>query len=94
MRNILLLKSNNYSISDLDMLIPHQANVRILNNVVEQLEIEPEKVVANVDRLGNTGCVSTGIGLSENLNKLEKGNLVCLTVFGGGYSSGAALLKV
>lgn len=89
-----ILSNNNYTINDLDMLVPHQANVRILNNVIEQLEIEPEKVVTNVERLGNTGCVSTGIGLSENLDKLEKGFLVCLTVFGGGYSSGAALLKV
>ena len=61
---------------------------------MEQLEIEPEKVVANIERLGNTGCVSTAIGLSENIDKLEKGDLVCLTVFGGGYSSGAALLRV
>ncbi len=89
-----ILDSNNYSINDLDLLIPHQANVRILNNVREQLGIESEKVVANVERLGNTGCVSTGIGLSENLDKLKKGNLICLTVFGGGYSSGAALLRV
>ncbi len=89
-----ILRKNDFTIKDLDMLIPHQANIRILNNVMEQLEIEPEKVVANVERLGNTGCVSTGIGLSENLDKLEKGNLVCLTVFGGGYSSGAALFRV
>ena len=89
-----ILSSNNYSIDDLDLLIPHQANVRILNNVQEQLGMDKEKIVSNVQRLGNTGCASTGIGLSENLNNLEKGNLICLTVFGGGYSSGAALLKV
>lgn len=89
-----ILKSNNYSVDDLDLLIPHQANVRIVNNVIEQLGFPKEKVVTNVDRLGNTGCASTAIGLSENLDKLKKGQLICLTVFGGGYSSGAALLKV
>ena len=89
-----ILKSNKYSIDDLDMLIPHQANVRIVNNVIEQLGFPEGKVVTNVDRLGNTGCASTAIGLSENLDKLKKGQLICLTVFGGGYSSGAALLKV
>jgi len=89
-----ILKSNNYSIDDLDLLIPHQANVRIVNNVIEQLGFPKEKLITNVDRLGNTGCASTAIGLSENLDKLEKGQLICLTVFGGGYSSGAALLKV
>jgi len=88
-----ILKSNKYSIDDLDMLIPHQANVRIVNNVIEQLGFPKEKVITNVDRLGNTGCASTAIGLSENLDKLKKGQLICLTVFGGGYSSGAALLK-
>ena len=89
-----ILKSNNYSVDDLDLLIPHQANVRIVNNVIEQLGFPKEKVVTNVDRLGNTGCASTAIGLCENLDKLKKGQLICLTVFGGGYSSGAALLKV
>lgn len=89
-----ILRKNDFMIKDLDVLIPHQANARILNNIIEQLEIEPEKVVTNIERLGNTGCVSTAIGLSENLDKLEKGNLICLTVFGGGYSSGVALLRV
>lgn len=88
-----ILSKNGYTIEDLDFLIPHQANVRIINNVAEQLGIEKEKCVVNIERLGNTGCASTGIGLSENLEQISKANLCCLTVFGGGYSSGAALLK-
>jgi len=88
-----ILTKNGFKIADLDYLIPHQANIRIINNVAEQLGISQEKTIVNIERLGNTGCVSTAIGLSENLDKVKKGKLFCLTVFGGGYSSGAALLK-
>lgn len=88
-----ILQRNGYTIDDLDYFIPHQANIRIINNVSEDLGIKPEGTITNIERLGNTGCVSTAIGLSENLNKIKQGKLCCLTVFGGGYSSGAALLK-
>ena len=89
-----ILSNNGYSIGDLDYLIPHQANVRIINNVAEQLGINKENCIINVERLGNTGCASTAIGLSENIEKIRESKLCCLTVFGGGYSSGAALLKI
>lgn len=88
-----ILSNNGYAIGDLGYLIPHQANIRIINNVVEQLGIKPENCIVNVERLGNTGCVSTAIGLSENYEKIKERKLCCLTVFGGGYSSGAALLR-
>lgn len=88
-----ILRKNDYSIADLDYLIPHQANKRIINNVAEQLEIAPGKCIVNIERLGNTGCATTAIGLSENYEKIKESKLCCLTVFGGGYSSGAALLK-
>jgi len=89
-----ILTRNGYSIGDLDYLIPHQANIRIINNVAEQLGINEENCIINVERLGNTGCASTAIGLSENIEKIKDAKLCCLTVFGGGYSSGAALLKI
>jgi len=88
-----ILSRNGYTIADLDYLIPHQANIRIINNVAEQLGIAAEKTIVNIERLGNTGCVSTAIGLSENFEMVKQGKLFCLTVFGGGYSSGAALLR-
>jgi len=90
--NDILIK-NGYSINDLDYFIPHQANIRIINNVASQLGIAAEKTITNIERLGNTGCVTTAIGLSENYKNFGKGKLCCLSVFGGGYSSGAALLK-
>ena len=88
-----ILKNNNFSIDDLDYLIPHQANIRIINQVVEKLGIHPEQSLNNIEYLGNTGCASAVISLSENIRKIEKGNLMVITVFGGGYSSGAMLLK-
>jgi len=88
-----ILTKNGYNISDLDYFIPHQANIRIINKVAEELQISPEKTITNIERLGNTGCVSTAIGLSENYKSMQKGKLCCLSVFGGGYSSGAALIK-
>lgn len=88
-----IIEKNGFSITDLDYFIPHQANIRIINNVAEELGIPQEKTITNIERLGNTGCVSTAIGLSENYKRIEKGKLCCLTVFGGGYSSGAALLR-
>jgi 3-oxoacyl-[acyl-carrier-protein] synthase III len=88
-----ILTKNGYTINDLDYFIPHQANIRIIKNVASELGISSEKTITNIERLGNTGCVSTAIGLSENFNKMGKGKLICLSVFGGGYSGGAALLK-
>jgi 3-oxoacyl-[acyl-carrier-protein] synthase-3 len=88
-----ILTKNGYTINDLDYFIPHQANIRIIKNVAHELGISSEKTITNIERLGNTGCVSTAIGLSENYDKMGKGKLICLSVFGGGYSGGAALLK-
>lgn len=88
-----ILERNNLSIDNISMLIPHQANIRIIKKVAENLKIEREKVVINVNRLGNTGCASTVIGLCENYHNIRKNEFVVLTVFGGGYSSGAVLLR-
>lgn len=89
-----ILERNHITTKDLAYLITHQANIRIINNVQEKLGIPDEKMINNIDRLGNTGCTSTVIGLSESKEKMKKGDLVCLSVFGGGYSSGAVLLKI
>jgi 3-oxoacyl-[acyl-carrier-protein] synthase III len=88
-----ILYRNGYSLDDLDYFVPHQANIRIINKVAEELGIPFKKTITNIERLGNTGCVSTAIGLSENYKNMGKGKLCCLSVFGGGYSSGAALLR-
>lgn len=88
-----LLSRNKLSINDIAYLIPHQANMRIIKYAQNTFRLPDEKVLVNIDKIGNTGCASTFIALSQNLHRFRKGDLVAFTVFGGGYSSGAALLK-
>lgn len=84
---------NGLTIDEVDYLIPHQANIRIMRNVASSLKIQEEKVVVNVDTLGNTGSASTVIGLSQIYTKMKSNDKVIFTVFGGGYSMGALYLK-
>jgi 3-oxoacyl-[acyl-carrier-protein] synthase-3 len=88
-----IINRNSLSIDDINFIIPHQANIRIIEYVRKQLKVNKEKVLVNIDKLGNTGCASTPITFSQNQNKFNKGDLIAFTVFGGGYSSGAMLLK-
>ncbi len=90
--NDILLK-NKLNINDVDYIIPHQANLKIIENIRVQLGVEKEKVLISIDKLGNTGCASTPITFSQNLHKFKKGDLIVFTVFGGGYSSGAMLVS-
>jgi len=87
------LESCNLTIEDLDFIIPHQANHRIIANLIKQLSILPRKVLTNIQELGNTGCASTGICLSQNIDMIPADSLVGITVFGGGYSAGALLVR-
>jgi 3-oxoacyl-[acyl-carrier-protein] synthase-3 len=88
-----LLDKNSLVANDLTYLIPHQANLRISVNVTKQLGLDPSRAVNNIDRLGNTGCAGSAIGLAEIWDTLQPGNKVIVTVFGGGYSYGAMLLE-
>ncbi len=88
-----ILEKNKMSINDVNYVIPHQANIRIIENIRKQLKVNKEKVLVNIDKLGNTGCASTPIAFSQNQNKFKKEDLIGVTVFGGGYSSGAMLVK-
>ena len=89
-----ILNKNNLTISNLNYVIPHQANFRIIEHIRKELGISEGKMLVNIDKLGNTGCASTPIAFSQNQEKFKKGNLIAITVFGGGYSSGAILLKI
>jgi 3-oxoacyl-[acyl-carrier-protein] synthase III len=88
-----ILKKNNFTPEDIVHFIPHQANSRIIVHVAETLGLKNGKLVMNIEDYGNTGSASTLIALSQNWNKFKKGELIIITVFGGGYSSGAMLLK-
>lgn len=89
-----MLKKHGLEVGDLQMFVAHQANKRIIDHVAEELALPPERVANTVGTLGNTGCASAPITLIEHRNRLKRGDLVLMVVFGGGYSSGAALLRV
>lgn len=88
-----LLDKNKLTVSELNYLIPHQANLRISANVVKQLGLDPARAVNNIERLGNTGCAGAAIGLAEIWPRIQQGENLIVTVFGGGYSYGAMLLE-
>jgi len=90
-----LLEQCGASIDDVDVYIPHQANVRIINHAVRHLGIAEDRVVVNVDRYGNTSSGSIPLALSDALaaGRVEKGDLVLMTGMGAGLTWGSALLE-
>lgn len=90
-----ILQKNGFTKDDLNLLIPHQANLRITRYIMEQLGLPEEKVVSNIERYGNTTAASIPIALSEaNLaSRIREGDLVCLTAFGSGFTWGANLMR-
>ena len=93
-RNALrLLQNHGYTFDDLGYLIGHQANMRILKNIATNNHIPEEKILSNIAELGNTGSASSALVFAQNRERFQPGDLVCLTVFGGGYSAGACLIK-
>ena len=89
-----VLEKCGLTIDDVAYVIPHQANLRISMNVIGTLKLPEEKLISNIQRLGNTGCAGCGIALSEERHRFRKGERIVVTVFGGGYSYGAMLVEV
>ena len=88
-----IVERNGISINNLNWLIGHQANMRILSQVVNILGIPEEKSLSNIEELGNTGSVSAMLVYAQNIQKFKKDDIVCISVFGGGYSAGACLIR-
>jgi len=88
-----VLEKFNLAIDQIDHYIPHQANHRISLHVVNDLGLDESKLVANIQRYGNTGCCGFGIGVAETWSKFKKGDKILSIVFGGGYSFGAMLME-
>jgi len=80
---------------DLDWLVPHQANKRIIDGSAKKLNIDPEKVVITVDQHGNTSAASIPLALAVAAGdgRIKKGDLVMLEAMGGGFTWGAVLLR-
>jgi 3-oxoacyl-[acyl-carrier-protein] synthase-3 len=93
--SIEVLQEQGFTHNDIQLLIPHQANERIIDAVGKQLKIDPAKVFKNIDRYGNTSAASIPIALDECVRsgRLESGHLVLMTAFGAGLTWGSALVR-
>lgn len=89
------LSANDLRVEDLDLYVPHQANVRILKAVMERLGLPIEKVMLNVDRYGNTSAASIPIALDEAVRegRIKDGSLVMLGAFGAGLTWASAVIR-
>jgi 3-oxoacyl-[acyl-carrier-protein] synthase III len=89
------LSKNGYQSADLNLLIPHQANLRIAQFVQKKLKLADDQVYNNIDKYGNTTAASVPIALCEayEVGKIKDGDLVCLAAFGSGFTWASALLK-
>ena len=88
-----VLERNNLPLSDVDWIVPHQANERIISAVGDALDFPKEKVMLNISKYGNTSAGTIPLCLWEYENQLKKGDNVILTAFGGGFTWGSLYLK-
>lgn len=89
-----IVERNGHKLDDLNYFIGHQANMRILKNVASRLGLPEEKSLSNIEMCGNTGSVSALLVYAMNDKKFTTSDLVCMSVFGGGYSAGACLMRI
>jgi len=89
------LDYNGITLDEIKLIIPHQANLRILQGMAKQLGIAMEKVFVNIDRYGNMSSATVPVALDEAVRKglIQKGDLILLTAFGGGLTWGSALIR-
>ena len=87
--------ANGLQLADVDMVIPHQANLRINQMIAQMIGLPPEKMHNNIQKYGNTTAASIPICMHEaiELGKIKPGNLVCLVAFGAGLTWGSAFLR-
>ncbi|MBX7146737.1 MAG: ketoacyl-ACP synthase III [Alphaproteobacteria bacterium] len=89
------LLHNNLSVSDIDWWVPHQANKRIIDSIIERMHISPEKMIITVDQHANTSAASIPLALTQAVEdgRIKPGHLVLLEAMGGGFTWGSALLR-
>lgn len=88
-----LLERNNLTGDDIAWLVPHQANKRIIDATANRIGLNPEKVMLNIQKYGNTTAATIPLCLWEWKHELNKGDLIVLAAFGGGFTWGASLVK-
>ena len=90
-----MLERNNLTGDDIDMFIAHQANVRIIDATAEKLRLDPNKVIKNINKFGNTtaGTIPLAICDAIEQGRLKKGDLVLFTAVGAGFTAGSVLVR-
>ena len=90
-----ILERNRLQASDIGMLIPHQANLRIITGAADRLGLKPEQVLINIDRYGNTTSATIPLATQDAITqgRLKKGDLVMFAAVGAGYTAGASLWR-
>lgn len=85
----------NYTIEDIDLLVPHQANIRIIDSAIKKLKIDKDKVVINLDKYGNMSAASIPVALDEAVKtgRIKDGDKLLLVGFGGGLTWGATIIS-
>ena len=89
------LAANNLDKKDLDWLVPHQANLRIITATAKKLEMDMSQVVVTLDRYANTSAATVPVALDEAVRdgRIKRGQLLLLEAFGGGWTWGSALVR-
>ncbi len=89
------LKANNIDKNELDWLVPHQANIRIIQAMAKRLDLPLEKVIVTVQDHGNTSAASVPMALDVGVRdgRIKRGHLVLLEAFGGGFTWGSILMR-
>lgn len=88
-----VMRQNNLTPGDVDWVIPHQANLRIEEAVAKRAEIDPSKVLINIERYGNTSSATIPLAMWDFEDRFKKGDKLILTAFGAGFVHGAAYYK-
>jgi len=90
-----IIEGNGFAGEEIKLVIPHQANIRIIEAITKRLDVPNDRVYVNVDRFGNTSAASIPIAMHEafQLGRIEKDDLVLLVAFGGGFTWGSVLIR-
>lgn len=88
-----IMKRNNLSKDDVDWVVPHEANLRIIEAVTKRAELSMDKVAVNIEHYGNTSAATIPLALWDYESKLKKGDRVIFTAFGAGFVHGASFFK-
>jgi 3-oxoacyl-[acyl-carrier-protein] synthase-3 len=88
-----IMEKNNLKSEDIDWLVPHQANLRIIDATANRMGLPKEKVMINIQKYGNTTAATLPLCLWDYENQLKKGDNIVLSAFGGGFTWGAVYLK-